>query len=343
MTRNQPGQIAGSAQMNNATSGLPVTVGVSVNVTIDNGPQLVGTGTLTHKGNGEWQYAPTQAETNGLIIAYQFVASGAVSVVINVPTFTPAQNAAFSQASSPTSITVSRLLELAMKRCNYLAAGDSLTNVDAQDGLALANSFLDYLSVQSLTIPYILGTQFPMTSGKASYTIGVGGDINIPNPTILTHVNYIDGSLNPPIERELPYLTDDAWAAIPIKGLTNPLPTFYYWLRTYSGAQSTLYFWLVPTSSQLTGVLYAPAQLGLFGNLSDTLALPPAARMMLQENLAVYFSSTLRENIPIDPNLVKSASDSLAAYKRSNIRLQEMVVDPALTYGSPRSNIYVGP
>ena len=54
-----------AAQVNSATDGTPLTTGVSVFVTIDGGTQGAGGGTTAHKGNGHWNYAPTQAETNG--------------------------------------------------------------------------------------------------------------------------------------------------------------------------------------------------------------------------------------------------------------------------------------
>ena len=240
------------------------------------------------------------------------------------------------------SITVSKLFELALKRINVIPQGGSLSANDADDALNYANNWIDALAIENLTIPFILSTTFPITPSKASYTVGTGGDINIPRPTYLTHVNYIDASLTPSVERELPYLTDDAWAAIPIKTLTNPLPSFYYWNPTYAAGLGTLSFWLVPTSALLTGVLYAYSPVAQFVNLTDTLALPPGWQWFMQENLAVYFASTFRENLPPDPQLVQSAMQAKASIKRANTRLEEMSLDPALTYGSPRSNIYTG-
>lgn len=65
-------------QVNSRVDGSPITAGVSVNVTIDAGVQAAGTGTATHLGNGQWDYAPTQAETNGASIGFQFTATNAI-------------------------------------------------------------------------------------------------------------------------------------------------------------------------------------------------------------------------------------------------------------------------
>lgn len=73
-----------TAQINSATTGAGITTGVSVSVTIDNGTLTAGGGTATHKGGGQWNYAPTQAETNGTSIGFQFSGTGAVSANIQV-------------------------------------------------------------------------------------------------------------------------------------------------------------------------------------------------------------------------------------------------------------------
>lgn len=241
------------------------------------------------------------------------------------------------------SITVSKLFELALKRINVIPQGGSLGANDGDDALFYANNWIDSLATERLTIPFVLRTTFTMSSGKATYTVGPGGDINIPRPVFVDHVNYIDASLTPAIERELDYLTDDAYAAIPIKTLTNPLPSFYYWNPTYASGLASLSFWLVPTSSVLTGVLYVPSAVAQFVNLTDTIVLPAGYQWFMQENLAVFFASIYRENLPPDPELVRSAAEAKASIKRANTRPIEMAIDPALTYGSPKSNIYTGP
>lgn len=345
MIKGQAGQVI-NGELINATTGAAFVGTVTVYVTVDNGTQalgVTGAGVATAKGNGTYQYAPTATETNGSLIAFTFIGTGAIPAVVNVATVTAAQQAAISVATSPGSITVLDLLTAAAKRVNILSQNETLDAFEGQDMLVAANFYLDALSIERLAVPFVLRTTWTMISGQASYSVGIGGDINITRPNFVDHVNYIDASLTPAIERELAYLTDDAYAAIPIKTQTNPLPSFYYWNPTYTSLQGTLSFWLVPTSSVLTGVLYAPSAVSQFGALSDTVALPPGYKFFLQENLAVIFATTFRENIPIDPNLLQSAALAKANIKRMNTRLIEMALGPEYTYGSPRSNIYVGP
>jgi len=84
MRKNTASQIV-SFQAISTTDGSDVTSGSpAVYYTIDGGTQATGSGTTTHEGNGQWSYAPAQAETNGNHVAFTFVLSGAVSQTVNV-------------------------------------------------------------------------------------------------------------------------------------------------------------------------------------------------------------------------------------------------------------------
>jgi hypothetical protein len=69
----------------NITFGLITTAGaaatgktVSVFVTKDNGAQGSGGGTVTEAGNGQYNYAPTQSETNAVDVGFLFTATSCV-------------------------------------------------------------------------------------------------------------------------------------------------------------------------------------------------------------------------------------------------------------------------
>ena len=82
MRKNVAGQKI-SANLVAKADGSAVTTGTTtVYVTVDAGTQAT-TGTATHKGNGEWSYAPSQAETDGGHVAFTFVNAAAVGVTVN--------------------------------------------------------------------------------------------------------------------------------------------------------------------------------------------------------------------------------------------------------------------
>ena len=65
---------------NSPVTGLTPTV----SITKDNGSQAAATGTVSEKGNGVYNYAPTQSETNANCISFLFQGTGARSINENV-------------------------------------------------------------------------------------------------------------------------------------------------------------------------------------------------------------------------------------------------------------------
>ncbi len=130
MRKNVSGQIV-SASLVSRTDGSAVTTGTTtVYVTGDGGTQASGGGTVTHEGNGEWSYAPTQAETNYTHIAFTFTNTNAVGQTLNVYTvgqdFTAAQlNANVTQISGDS--VAADNLEAAADGAGYNLGGGSVT------------------------------------------------------------------------------------------------------------------------------------------------------------------------------------------------------------------------
>src|SRR3954465_12819723 len=86
MLKNTASQKIG-AQMIAAADGTAFTSAVTVSVTLDAGTQATGTvgsGACTHEGNGYHTYAPSQAETNGDLIAFTFTGTGAVPCTLQI-------------------------------------------------------------------------------------------------------------------------------------------------------------------------------------------------------------------------------------------------------------------
>lgn len=66
--------------VNVSTGAALVGATVAVFVVKDNGAQASGTGTVTGCGNGQYNYAPTQAETNATDVGFLFTATNAIPV-----------------------------------------------------------------------------------------------------------------------------------------------------------------------------------------------------------------------------------------------------------------------
>lgn len=124
MKKNVASQKIG-AQMVSATDGSAFTSAVIVYVTIDAGTQnagSVGGGACTHEGNGYHTYAPAQAESNGDLIGFTFVGTGAVPATVQVYTTFPQTGDNFALIGS---------------------TGSGLTSLASQASLNTVDDFLD--------------------------------------------------------------------------------------------------------------------------------------------------------------------------------------------------------
>lgn len=114
MKKNVSAQVIG-AQMVSASDGSAFTGTVTVRVTVDAGAQNIGgtsAGICTHEGNGYHTYVPTQAETNGDLIAFTFTGTGAIPQTLQVYTMFPQTGDTYAALPSAATIADTVLEEV---------------------------------------------------------------------------------------------------------------------------------------------------------------------------------------------------------------------------------------
>lgn len=241
-------------------------------------------------------------------------------------------------------MTAADLITAALQRLLVLERGGTPNADDVNIGLQRLNDMIESWQTERLTTYTQNRATWTLVSNQASYTVGSGGEIDIPRPLLPQDitVKVRDTSQTLPPELNLNNLTDDAWAAVPIKNLTSVYPTAYYYSPTYgSSGLGTLTFWLVPTSSTLQGVIYYRAPVSTL-TLYDTIYLPPGYLRALRDNLALELAPDY--SVQPSPMLVQTAIEAKGNFKRANERLADMQCDAAVTNQSkPFYNIFVGP
>ena len=245
------------------------------------------------------------------------------------------------------SYIVSELLTAALKRINVVQAGQVATGDDLRDAFRFANVWLDSMANERLMIPFVQRTTFPIMAGKGAptdpYTVGLGGDISIPKPVFLDKLNYVDTAIPGGNEIPLFMLTDQAYQGLVAKTLTSTYPVYGYYSATYAAGLGSLYLHPIPTANTSIGVLYSPSALQQFTSLTQALILPPGYLFFLQENLAVFFASTFRENLPTDPGLIASARATKRNIKAMNVPMVDLAIDQGALFGHGyKSNIFTG-
>lgn len=218
--------------------------------------------------------------------------------------------------------TIGDTITAALQDLGIVEAGESPASDDSALALARVNEWIDGLANEGLTIYTRLRTTWTIT-GAASYTVGSGATINVVRPVspeAIKAIGYQDTSVSPTLERLLPLLTEDAYAAIPQKALTGVYPQAFYYNPTLTTGTLTQY--PLPTSATLQGVMYTETALAEFAALTTTFTLPPGYKRFFRSNLTVEMASAFQMAPP--PALMQIALDSMATIKRTNTRRLDM-------------------
>jgi hypothetical protein len=328
MVINQPGQVIG-AQMVDASTGLDYVGVVTVYVTVDGGVQAIGSvgaGICTAEGHGYYTYRPSQAETNGALIAFTFTGLGAVSASIQVAT-----TAAATPASGVFALayTVRSLITDALVEIGVLEPGEQANAGQIALGLRRVQTMIDTWAADRLTLSLQLQTTFVWPASTSSVLVGIGQAVNIDRPMWINAISFLIPGSSPAIEVPIGMMDEDAFSSLSIKGLPSALPTQSFYQTNLTDAHGTLFLWPQPQS--LSIVLYTPQAVGVPASLDSILQGPPGYQDAFLYQLALRFCSPFGVQIP--PLLPRMASAAFENMKKPNVDPGAMSVDPALVPG----------
>lgn len=223
-------------------------------------------------------------------------------------------------------MTANELITGALRLLGAVAASETPTADELADGLRALNGLLDHWSAERLMAPVVVRQTAPVTPNVQIVTIGPGGTVNLSFTPV-----WLDGfglvlNQTPPAEIPLARLTDEQWRAVVAKTITSTIPTAVHVVEQTPLWQAEL--WPVPTGSGLQLVVYVPQPLGKIANGDTQLTLPPGYERMLRANLALELAPEFGA-VP-SRELVRMASESLAAVKRANQTPETLATDPML-------------
>jgi hypothetical protein len=234
--------------------------------------------------------------------------------------------------------TAQRIINNACITIGRSAPGTALPAGEATDALRRLNLLIGGWSLQPLTQNVVAREVFTLVADKGGpnnpYTIGVGGDFATVRPVNLTGAALLLPAANPleTVEIALAVLTDDAWQAIPIKGLASAQCTSVYFNPTFGTDLGTINLWPVPNTAVNSLVLYRRNQLPLFPSLVAEVFLPPGGEDAVEYNLArrllTPYGITDQGTVS---DVLEMAASTLATFKRGNTKLADLGTDPALT------------
>lgn len=230
-------------------------------------------------------------------------------------------------------MTARDLITATLRSIRVLGVGDPLPAEDANDALDRLNDWLDALALERLTMYFNLRTEKKLGDGIQSYTIGIGGDINIVRPTHIEAANLIQDVTRPvPFEQPLDVWTEQRWQGCRQKLLHSTYPTAIYYDHDWQAGLAKIYLWPIPDQCNLLMlVLYTPEALKEFATLDTDYTFPPGYRRFIRTNFAGEIASEYGKQLTSDQ--MQAARQSKAMIKRGNVRPAELRVDPALIRG----------
>lgn len=243
-------------------------------------------------------------------------------------------------------MTAQDLIRSALVMTGALAQGESPGAGDVADAFVRLNRMVNAWKINRLTLTGEEINDYPLVASQSAYTIGPGGDFNQFCPVYLEYCGLVLTSPTPSVEIKTPIITVKDWSYESVKDQTSTQPTQVYFDTTFiqtgvAAGCRTLIFWPVPT--EINSVrLYCPKPITEFAALATVYLLPEGAEEALEYNLAkrlIQAGMGLREHLS---DIDQMAKETLATYKRSNIRPVTASIDPALWPSQPGWNWRTG-
>jgi len=239
-------------------------------------------------------------------------------------------------------MTIGESIIATLQEIGAVAPGDAVPAEMSNLGLARTNDWIDDLANDSLSVYAELRTTWALSSAS-SFSVGVGGNINVARPAGPDHIRLIglvDQSTSPSSELLLaPPLSPEQYSYIPQKAQTGQPVRWYYDPTFPLGALKPWPLW--DGSGSFLGVMYHGSPVAEYAALTDTIFLPNGYRRFFRTGLAIELSAML--DLPVKKETTDAYRESRARIKRVNTRMREIQFSADQLLSTPgASNIYSG-
>lgn len=222
------------------------------------------------------------------------------------------------------------LISSSLRLVNVLASGETCPIDMANDGLDVLNDMIDSWNAMRLAIYTTRIDDFPLVLNKQSYTLGTGGDFDIPRPPQIDGMSAIllNNPLNP-VEVPITMFSVDQWQSqIPVKVVAGTFPIICYDDGAFP--LRTLNMWPIPSvggnNVRIYGWQALPAQ-----TLAGKVAFPPGYAQAFRYNLAVLLAAEFAAEV--SAVVADTAVKSLGRVKVMNMpdltMKSDLLPDPA--------------
>ena len=209
--------------------------------------------------------------------------------------------------------TALTLIRKAMQKAGVLTKAETPAPDEASDALDTLNDMLASWSNDSLTVYARVTEEFTLSSGVASYTMGVGGDFNTVRPIKIIEAHTRLATTDYPMS----LVSDTIFQGISYKN-TGSTPTYLNFTNQYPLATLNLY--PIPPGGYSIFIT-SEKELDEYA-LNDVVSLPPGWRRAIIYNLAVELQGEYGQ--APNPLLVKTADDAKGEIAKPIMRAKSM-------------------
>jgi hypothetical protein len=237
--------------------------------------------------------------------------------------------------TSPLPTTPRDIINLALKTANVLGVGQAASAEDINDSFNLLNMMMAQWQRRRYMV-YQLIEASKQATGQLSYTVGPGGDFDIPRPSKLEFAYFRQNQNTPlPVDYPLQILrAREDYDRISIKSL-NAFPMYAFFDGGFPLAN--LFVWPVP-NNQYELHITVMQQIQQFQNLSDQIMLPPEYSAALMWNLTLELYPFF--GLPVSPVVQGKAEASMRIIEEANAQIPLLQMPMALRGRGGTYNIY---
>ncbi len=224
------------------------------------------------------------------------------------------------------SSTAIDLITLALKDIGALGIGQAVSAEDTADALATLNMMLGQWAAERLSVYHLIDTAH-QANGSVSYTVGTGGDFNIPRPIKINaaYARLASSGAGSAVDYRISMIdAREDYARISLKTL-NSFPEYAFYDSAFP--LGNLFLYPVPNSSYELHIVTMDT-LPQFATPATVVNLPDPYKAMIRYNLACYLAPSYQ--LEPTPALVRLAINAKRVVKRMNAQIPSLVMPRGL-------------
>lgn len=229
-------------------------------------------------------------------------------------------------------MTARDLIYASLRLIGVISPGQTPSNDQAQDALYSLNSIISTWRTEKLMVYATLPHQFPLVASQKTYTVGPGGNFDMPRPVRIDKITlqYLQTGV-PTLTLPVGMLDLDQYNAIIVPDTTSTIPMSAYVDDAYP--LRTLYLYPVPSIVNKV-TLFTWEQLDAFASLDDDVSLPDGYERALRFALAVELAPEFGRD-PLQTVIANAVAAKASVMTQNNADTPLMQVDPAAQQQKP--------